>query len=82
MSSQEGYELSVDDVIALHRSFVSKVKRGEISEEVLNASVQRILDLKCSHPAFDCLFPDESEIARWIDCPSHQALVKEVLRDQ
>lgn len=46
IGGQQGLELSVDDIVKIHRAIVEAVKSGRIPEERLNASVARILTLK------------------------------------
>lgn len=74
LSTQKGFELSTDDVIALHGHLVKAVKSGKISEARLNDSVDRILKLKGSHAAFATIYPEDGAMARWVGCPEHRAL--------
>lgn len=46
LQNQAKGETNVDEIIRVHRALVDAVKRGQISEERLNASVSRILALK------------------------------------
>ncbi len=46
LASQNGFEITLEDVLKIHHFLVEAVKQGRLSEERLNQSVQRILDLK------------------------------------
>lgn len=46
LASQNGFEITLEDVLRIHRFLVDAVKQGHFSEERLDQSVQRILNLK------------------------------------
>lgn len=46
MEHQTGFELTTEDVLKIHGFLMSKVQSGEITEERLDRSVERILNLK------------------------------------
>lgn len=74
LTCQTGYELTVDDVLNIYRYLVNSVKNGRIGEERLNASVNRILQLKTkylveNHP---------SKSLEVVGCAKHHALAREV----
>ncbi len=55
----ESLELTVKDLERIHKSLVDAVKSGQISQERLNASVQRILDLKSKYLNAKCVVDAE-----------------------
>lgn len=76
LTAQNGFELSTNDVIALHRHLVDAVKNKRISEERLNASVIRILKLKEFHPAFHQPYFDEATVLQTAGSADHHALAE------
>lgn len=79
LSSQNGFELSTDDVIGLHRHLVKCVQNGRIPEKRLNTAVSRILKLKQNHPAFNDLTSETTSLAA-VGSQDHQALAEEIAK--
>jgi beta-N-acetylhexosaminidase len=68
-------ELTVADVRRIHRSIVTAVQEGRLSEERLNQAVQRILDLKQRYQlGFYCVKP-------FIPIKEHQTLADTIARN-
>ena len=59
---------------------VEAVRKGDVSQEVLNKSVARILQLKFKMGLFDNPFVDEQIAKKVVSAPNHVELAKEVAR--
>lgn len=81
LASQNGYELSIDDVMAIHRHLVKSVKNGRISEDQLNRSVRRILELKARCLTEVGMKGNEALQLSCVGCAGHQALANEIAKD-
>lgn len=75
---QNGLELTVDDVLRIHRYLVDLVKTGVISEERINESLERILYLKKSYGLFEQSFPNENDIVTSVQTDKNRALAHEI----
>lgn len=73
LTSQDGFEITVEDVIKLHRFLVDAVKQGILSQERLDQSVQRILDLKQRDGLFQETYSEKS-----FDFSAHAALAEQI----
>lgn len=80
LASQDGYELSIDEVMRIHRHLVNNVKNGRIKEDRLNASVKRILQLKSKYLAGIAMNGDAALQLSCVGCAEHQALAMEIAR--
>lgn len=77
LGKQDGFELAVEDILAIHRQLVAAVKKGEIPQERIDSSINKILSLKKSHPAFKRSFP-ENAIATNIKSSNHLAIARQI----
>lgn len=67
-------ELLLSDIHRVHQALIAAVRSGRISEERLNTSVKRILDLKQKYGLFKFEYPGEKEILRDVNTAEHRAL--------
>ncbi len=74
VGQHEGYEVTADDMIAMHRYLVNAVRQGKISEARINQSVQRVLNLKNNY----LLFSKTPEVK--FNLAEHQALADKILK--
>lgn len=74
-------ELKPDDVLCIHSALVRAVNGGVISKEKLDASVQRILNLKKKYHLFNEQYPGAKEIAQFVNTPAHQELAKKIAKE-
>lgn len=51
--NQQGFELTVQDVLTIHRYLVEAVRTGHLREEQIDQSVARVLDLKQKYHLFE-----------------------------
>ena len=72
------FELTVKDVKRIHRFLVESVKNGEIAIERVEASVERILKLKAAYGLFDQAFPEEMEIAKYVNTEENRRLAAHI----
>lgn len=75
LEGQEGFELSVGDVVRIHRIFVEAVRSGRISEERLDCSVKRILSLK---EKLSLKPLSERDLEAYVGTPTHLEIAREV----
>jgi len=77
IGAHQNLELKVNDIQNIHRVLIQAVKNGRISEEKLNQSVQKILELKnrvlLSHTQLS-----EDEAMQRINTFEHQQLAKKI----
>lgn len=69
---------AVERVLNVHRHLVQAVRSGEISEDRLNASVERILALKESHKITDGQPPNQKDILQNMHLQAHQVLAQQI----
>lgn len=74
---QESLELSVDEILRIHKAFVKAVQSERISIERVDASLRRIFQLK--EKISKNLFLEE-EIIQFVQTKSHEELVKRIIR--
>jgi beta-N-acetylhexosaminidase len=70
-------ELTVPEILVIHQKLCEAVRIGRISEEALNASVKRILDLKKNYQLHN-FYPTPKDIAQKVNTTEHQFLAREV----
>lgn len=76
-SCQEGKEITVAEVLAIHQAIVQAVNQGRLSKDRLDASVQKILDLKSAYQVGEETL-SFSPIERYVRTPLHQQLAEKV----
>ena len=81
LESQSGWELSVEDVIRIHRFLVNAVRQGRFSEERLDAAVSRIMALKKRYGLFERAFSAPSYLKSNIHTSHHCALAKQIAKE-
>ncbi len=74
VGKQVNHELTAEDIARIHRFLVNAVKEGQISEERLDASVKRILDLKSKYGLFNASLPTEKDIVQYVHTEENQRL--------
>lgn len=62
-------------------AIVGAVRRGEITEERINASVRKLLALKHSLGLVENRFVDPNAVASIVGCAEHRRLAKQIARD-
>ena len=77
MSINSGLDL---ELMNTHESLLNLVKKGKISEEVVNESVRRILKIKFELGLFEEPFVNEKKAAEIVRCDEHKALAEEAAR--
>lgn len=76
LGQKDARDLTSQDFIRIHKYLVDSVKNGRITEERLNSSVQRILQLKINRGLFEERYPDQNDILQNVNTIEHQNLVK------
>ncbi|MDB6081621.1 MAG: nagA [Chlamydiia bacterium] len=71
-------ELTVADIQRIFASMVNAVRTGRISEERLNRSVKRILDLKSAYKIDSFSYPGEEDIKKYVATKEHQELAAKI----
>ncbi len=71
-------ELTVADVQRIANTLCNAVRNGQISEEKLNAAVQRILQLKMSYDLFSFSFPTDDDIKHNVATKEHTELAQAI----
>ena len=75
-----GFELTLKDVLALHKKITDAVLSKKISMERLDDAVQRILELKKKYKLNFDYFPRSADIAEHVNNQDHQQLANDVAR--
>jgi beta-N-acetylhexosaminidase len=78
LASQKGLEFTPEDIKSVHAYLVTAVQKGLVSEDSLNASVERILAFKAKYNlfAFEILHADH--IRRQVNLPAHRDLAEKI----
>lgn len=79
--SQKGMELLSSDVIRIHQFLVQAVKKGRISEQRLDVSVERILALKQSYELFDLQPLHPSLLEEHVNVNEHRMLAQQIAKN-
>ncbi len=78
VGSKQGFELDLNAILTIREDLVNAIKSGRISEERLNASVQKILALKKGKGLFDWPFPTPEKIKLYIKTREHEDLSQKI----
>jgi beta-N-acetylhexosaminidase len=82
LDKEKENEVTLVDVLRIHQYLVAAVKSGLISQERLNASVNRILKLKETRGLFGVRDPGPETIERYVNTVGQQQLLREILSHQ
>lgn len=78
LDSQAGLEFGVADIRHVQQFLIEAVKLGKISEERINESVARILDVKKKYGLFDFVPLNPASIETELKTPAHRQLAKQI----
>lgn len=78
LSQKNNKDLTTADFLRIYASLLNAVKSGRISQTRLNASVERILNLKEEYDLFSQIYPRKQEISKFIKSQAHQQLAEKI----
>lgn len=80
LASQQGLELTPQEIKRVHHFLVEAVKQGRLSEKRLDEAVNRLLSLKQRYGLFDFRPLEASWLKTQVNTPSHRALAQQIAR--
>lgn len=80
LTSQNGFEIGIEDVLRIHRFLISAVKEGRISEKRIDESVDRILAAKEKYGMSGFVLTTLPRLENEVNISSHRDLAEKIAK--